>query len=299
MSTPSIPPAWTPANLAPEAPATQQSQINPKRLVTASLTLLCEILAAIAAFVSWWTWSVSTTSQGSGTLYFLPGNSLSGTYSGTSSSQTYAAAGLGQVGALYEGVPAGVLVAMTLCFVAGVVALLASLGKIRNPARHSTARSLMMVPLILFLILVIAVPVSQPALIDGSDPSSCSRLSSVNSPCNSFWGSFSAAGGSSSWGPDWGWYLAITGIVLLIAAMVIWSLSADEPWQQTASAAAPAAALSPTPTVSAGTPTGKVCLRCGAYHPEPVLAFCSKCGGPVGALGTQPAGAPPAVPPSS
>jgi hypothetical protein len=37
----------------------------------------------------------------------------------------------------------------------------------------------------------------------------------------------------------------------------------------------------------AGAPAGKVCLRCGAYYAEPIPAFCSKCGGPVGS-GTPP-----------
>ena len=52
-------------------------------------------------------------------------------------------------------------------------------------------------------------------------------------------------------------------------------------------------APSPVPQVHPGAPSGKVCLRCGAYYPEPVPAFCSKCGGPVGSSSTS---APPPSP---
>lgn len=42
-----------------------------------------------------------------------------------------------------------------------------------------------------------------------------------------------------------------------------------------------------------GVPSGKVCLKCGTYYPDPAPPFCSRCGAPVAAP------PPPPPPPSA
>lgn len=196
----------------------RQSSPIARGLVGSSLILVCGILAIISAFASWWTISVS----GTGTVSFLPGDSYSATSGGTSASQTYAAGSLGQVGALYEGLLAGLVVVVVFFFLAALIGLLISLRKITNPNRLSTPRNLLIVALIILLALVPLVPALQPTLFHNSDRAGCNELGGTKTPCNSFWGSLSADGVTASWGSDVGWYLAIAAIIIAIASIVIW-----------------------------------------------------------------------------
>jgi len=66
----------------------------------------------------------------------------------------------------------------------------------------------------------------------------------------------------------------IVGLILVILGAI---LKSTEPKPETG----PGIGTPP------GAPSGKVCLRCGAYYPDPVPAFCSKCGAPVGGTGLQ------------
>jgi len=79
------------------------------------------------------------------------------------------------------------------------------------------------------------------------------------------------------------------GIIVVIVALILVILGAVLRSKDKA-APAPPAGRSP------GMPAGKVCLRCGTYFPEPVPAFCGKCGGPVGASFPGSAQAPPGTP---
>jgi len=284
----SISSSETPVEVTPESVSTQPFKFNLKRLLTASLAFVCGILAAVSALSAWWTWSNDGMFHTSGTVHFLPGGSSFGTLYGYSGSQSYAAADLGPVGALYEGVLAGVLTVTVLSFVVGIVALLASLGKVRDPARHTTVRNALIVSLVVILSLVILVPALQPGLFNGSDPADCYHLGTGTTPCNSFWGSASGAGGTSSWGADSGWYLGVTTVVLLIAALILWRLSAYDPWEQATPTLTPSGAPAPAPVISTSSPRGRVCPQCGAYYSAPVPEFCWKCGGPVGAVAFPP-----------
>lgn len=80
-------------------------------------------LGGISTISAWWSASLSGIS-GSGTLDFLPGNSLSASIPGASASATYASEGLGQVGALYEGILVFGILAMVFSFIAGIVGFL-------------------------------------------------------------------------------------------------------------------------------------------------------------------------------
>lgn len=84
----------------------------------------------------------------------------------------------------------------------------------------------------------------------------------------------------------------VVGIIVVIVALILVILGAVLKSKvpgvaaPTWGAQPPGAALTAPGALLGGThvaPSGKVCLRCGAYYPEPVPAFCSKCGGPVGA----------------
>jgi len=213
------------------SPASQPILQSMRRLMVAAIAFAGAVLSGLALVCSWWTISVSG-SGGSGSLSFLPGDSLTGSFAGGSSvTQTYASNGLGPVGGLYEGVLAGAIIALVLGLVAGLLALLVSFGKIRNAKRYSTIRNLLALGLLAVLILAVVVPSLQPTLFSNSNPSSlCSSTLGTKTPCNSFWGSINGNGETITWGSDVGWYLAVSSAVLLFAALILWIASRRDPW---------------------------------------------------------------------
>jgi len=208
--------------------------MNPKRVVASALAFAAGVCSGLSTISPWWSISVALPSEGA-TLKFLPGDafSVSGNFYGNSAqgSLTYASHGLGQVGALYEGVLAFGVVVMVLSIAAGGIGLIWAFGKGRGPSKGSAFRSLTLALTIISVAAALLVPLAQPGIIAQHPAGLCGSSGGVKTMCNSFWGSASANGATATWGADVGWYLWVASFVLLITAMVVWQLSRDEPWE--------------------------------------------------------------------
>lgn len=237
------------------APTPSGLKVSLKRLIAGCLGLVSGILFGISAATSWWTVSIPIVGGGSASLSFLPGSSYLVSGIGTSGSFGYAAAGLGPVGAMYEGVLAVAIVLLIVSLILGTLAILGALGKAGSTNRFGMVRGLLIALFVLSLFVVILVPAAQPSLLSSSG-GGCSGFPSGTNPCGSFWGSGGHGENSYSWGSDVGWYLAVTGVVLMVAALAVWISSSAEPWGGGSSPAASSAAgalpgtPSPAPTAA-------------------------------------------------
>jgi len=267
--------------------------MNTMRLSAAAIALVAGICSGISAFSAWWTLSASGTY--SGTINFLPGDSLKGAFSGSSSTQTYASNGIGQVGALYEGVLAMTIVVMAIAFIAGIIGVILAVAKSRSQSTSRAFLGLSTVVIVVSLVAVLLVALAQPSIIAQHPAGSCGGYPGVKTPCNSFWGSVSGNGETVTWGADVGWYLEIVALVLGIAAFVVWRLSRPEPIEAPGApvAAAVPSAVSTGVPVPAVTPPASVvetppaapvseryCPACGARNLR-ASAFCESCGKPL------------------
>jgi len=228
---------------------------------------------------------------------FLPGSSTSVIANGNSASVTYASVGWGPVGTLYEGVLAIGIAVMLLSLIGGVLAFIASIGRIRNPSAYRAIRNSIIVVGVLAIVAVAMVPVAQPYAF-GQSSGGCSSTG-VSSPCSSFWGSLSESNGTTvSWGADVGWYLGISAGVLSYAGLAIWLWSVSDPWGRPSPP--PATYTGPTPSYPASGPTytpvapsaptypstappqlvpaERYCTACGTGNSR-VARFCARCGG--------------------
>lgn len=268
--------------------------MNTMRLSAAAIALVAGVCSGISAFSAWWT--LTGSGPVSATLSFLPGDSLSASESGSTSSYTYASQGLGQVGALYEGVLAIAIVVMVLSFIAGAIGLVISLVRSRSQSKGGSFMSLTIVVIVVSLVAILLAALAQPSIIAQHPGGACGGYPGMKTPCNSFWGSVSANGETVTWGADSGWYLEIAALVLVIAAFVVWRLSRPESLE---TPTVPFAAAAPTPpspesaTAPDLTPHQPVaappavtpiverfCPSCGAKNLR-ASAFCESCGKPL------------------
>jgi hypothetical protein len=187
-----------------------------RRLIASVLFFLAAILAGIAAFTPWWTIAASGTVNES--FSFFPGSSYSevnGAH-GATMFYTYSShADLASLAGLYEGVLGLLLAALVLGLVVGIVGLVVSFGRLPGFAQNHAVRWLAIVLIVLLAVAIAVVPSLQPGLITG-----CSSTGSTE--CNSFWGSTSTAGLTSTWGSGLGWYLAIGAVAALVAGFFVW-----------------------------------------------------------------------------
>jgi len=197
---------------------------NPSRFVSGLLMLIAGVLSGVSATVAWWTDSFSSSN-----IHFLPGGSLTGSGSGGTVTESYAAYGIGPVEALYEFAFAAALALMVLALIAGILGVIGSLNRIRNPIRKGTVRGIVITVLVVSLALTIIVPAVQPYALSKSS-GGCAPGWNPQSPCDSFWGSGSQSGTSYTWGADAGFYLMVVTVVLLVAALVFWVRAWSEPW---------------------------------------------------------------------
>ena len=151
----------------PSAVAGPSRQLSHRRFVSAILALIAGILGGISTVTAWWTDSFTSPSSAS-EIHFLPGGSLTGTSSGGTVSASYAGLGFGPVGALYEAILAMALAVMVLGLIGGIVGLLASWGRLRNPNRNGMVRGMLVVVLVIALFSVIIVPSLQPYTVSNS-----------------------------------------------------------------------------------------------------------------------------------
>lgn len=186
-----------------------------RRLFGAIGGLGAAALTALSALTPWWFTSTSTGATSSQALFY-PGGSLYAGGGGSGGFTTYAAEGLGPVGALYVSV---LVLAVVVALLAAAAGLMLLVGR-RSP-RHALARIALVVAMVVGALLVIAVPAAQPDLYRAANPGGgCSTLGSPN-VCDSFWGSMSAAGRSVSWGAGLGWWLDLAAVILLGLAIYL------------------------------------------------------------------------------
>lgn len=259
--------------------------MNWNRFLASVLAMAAGVVSGVSMLSAWWSLSLSTGGHHY-TLSFLPGNSLTASVDQSSASGTYASIGLGQVGGLYEAVLAFGVVVTLLSFVAGVVGLLWTFGRLRGPSRGSAFEMLAIGLAIVSIGAIVLVPLVQPSAFASGSFIPCSSASSVGSPCTSFWGSVSDPNGTGSWGADAGWYLEVGAIALLLGAFVEWLTSRDDPWpgpRARARAGLPPAAPGARPKVASSAPVPKA--RPGP-SPRPALSgpapaadrYCPSCG---------------------
>lgn len=278
--------------------ASRSATFPAKRLAASLVFLVAGVLAGLSSITSWWTLSESGSTF-TGSIGFLPGDSYQASGDGVTASGSYASDGLGPVGSMYEGVLALVLVVLILALVAGIIGVVASFSRTVNPARYYTVRNLLVVTLILATFATVLVPTLQPTLFHNSNPSDlCSSSSGTQTPCNSFWGSLSAGGESSTWGSDLGWYLSLATVVLSVGGLFVWRAGRQEPWgsrdllvpnfpssryPEGGFLASPTHLTQTQPTAgpsvisSSGAASGRFCPSCGAGN-EADYSFCQRCG---------------------
>jgi hypothetical protein len=241
--------------------------MNSKALVASILAFGAGILSGLSALSPWWTLSGSGGGVGSLSIGFLPGGSFSASDNGTTASFSYASQGVGQIGALYEGILALTVLIMLISFVVGGLGLLRTFKGNRQGGGMDSVQVWAVCVLILAVVAILVVPLAQPGVIAMHPAGLCASQSGLKTPCNSFWGSVSANGATLSWGADLGWYLEIATVAILIAALLTWRRAILEPW------------VTPTayPVPSATPPSIQVCLKCGTVRTSP-QPFCPACG---------------------
>ncbi len=241
--------------------------MNSKALVGSVLALGAGILSGLSALSPWWTLSGSGGGVGSVSIGFLPGGSFSASDNGTTASFSYASQGIGQIGALYEGILALTVLIMLISFVVGGLGLLRSFKGNRNSAGMDSVQVWAVCVLVLAVVAVLVIPLAQPGVFAMHPAGLCAGQSGLKTPCNSFWGSVSANGATLSWGADVGWYLEIAAFAVLIAALLTWRRAILEPW---VAPAAPPVSTTPPPSM-------QVCLKCGTVRTSS-QPFCPACG---------------------
>jgi succinate dehydrogenase/fumarate reductase cytochrome b subunit len=235
--------------------------LNSRRLLASVFSLIAGVLAAASTALGWW--AVSATGGSGATIWFLPGSSLAATVGGSSETVTYASVQLGPVEALYEAVLAIAIVLAIFALVVGILLLLSAIGKIRNPARYTTLRNLIVVVTIVSLFLVVMVPALQETAISRSGNTGaglCDLATSSTNPCTAFWGSSASGGNNYSWGADVGWYLVLSATILLAVGFYLWRSARMAPWGSAGQplAGAPAGALTPMTSGGPATPVDRL-----------------------------------------
>jgi putative oligomerization/nucleic acid binding protein len=226
-----------------------------RRLISSVLLIAAGVLSAFSLTASWWSYS-NAGAGGSSTSQFIPGTSTSIVTKGMTVSMSYADAGLGPVGALYLGLLVGGLILAAVALAAGAIALLATWGRVQNPARQVTLRNLLVGLTVAAIACVVAIPLAQPSLVNLSGSAWCPAGSTSATPCTSYWGASKVGSTSQSWGADTGWYLFLGAPVLLALSLLFWGTAAREPWGRAlrAPGVRPASAAPGTPAVAARPP---------------------------------------------
>ncbi len=197
-------------------PRLSEEEIGVARYTAAGLVLASGILALYSIFSYWWLISGFPTGTG---VAFFPGASLrnNGTFS------TYASAGLGPVGGVYEAILVLAIVAGVLAIVGGALALLMT-------ARHRKPQNMRIGGLILAGVVIEGITVAiAPAMTpwalndSGGTPSFCSGWTE-GSPCSSFWGTGTYGGAGLTFVGADGWIIMIGALALGVLGVVIWAL---------------------------------------------------------------------------
>jgi hypothetical protein len=187
-------------------------------MAAGGLFLLGGTLSLTSTVLAWW----SLRNPG-GTVSFYTYN-IQTSGNGASNSSSYAAAGLGHVGGMYDAILALVVIAGILGVVAGLISLRNGMGR-GSPSRKGTVKRLAIATLVLALFAVALAPAMQPWVLHQT-PGNCGGMSAPT-PCASFWGSETVLGNSYSWGAAAGWYLALGALIVVVMGVILWALGRD------------------------------------------------------------------------
>jgi hypothetical protein len=204
-------PSTTPADAKgrPRSNTTREAQ------VAASLLMVGGALALFSAFTAWW-----VLSGGDLRITLFPGSSYEITLAGQTKHYSYAGAGLGPVGGIYEAVLALAIVAGILAMLAGVLGLASSYRDLKSP-RPGTIGGLAAAVAVILLVALILPVAAQPWGFRDASGGGCSG-SSGSSYCSSFWGSNGSGGARLTWGASTGWFLTLGGLTLALIGIVLW-----------------------------------------------------------------------------
>jgi hypothetical protein len=225
-------------------------------MIVAALILIGAILAIASAFTPWYsekfTYMGATITQNAypglpnsnGTIQY----SCSGLPSEVScpSSSSYSSDHANHTGTIAETGFFLVIVAFVLGLIGAILILMSR----NNPKRGVPALALGVVAMILAIAAVGVFAGALPGAIGADSPGH-----SGTGPWSSFIGSgnasgYGASGGSLSWGPSIGWYLAIGAFILfLVGIILLWRSRKDS-----MASAAPATASTPAPATGSTTP---------------------------------------------
>ncbi|MGA8604742.1 MAG: hypothetical protein WB788_06760 [Thermoplasmata archaeon] len=224
------------------------------RMVGAAIVLVAAILMIVALFTPWYMEQVSSSGINV-TLNAYPGlpstngtiqYSCSGLPSGAQcpSQTSYTTDKLNNTGNIAE---AGFFL-IIVGFVLGLIGAILGFASGKNARRAGPARTLAIVALIVAIAAVAMFAVALPTAIGQDTPGH-----SGTGPWSSFFGSGNSSsmgipGGTLTWGPGIGWYLAIVAFVLFLVGMIVLARAQKEPPQPVAAVSTPTAPVSPPPT---------------------------------------------------
>lgn len=252
--------ALAPTGPAPRRPAGYRHR---KRSTASILLTIGLVLILISMFIGWWTATETLTGNPSSTttLNFIPGSSYTTTCtssttgcggSGSSSTtSTYASSNLNHVSTIYQDVQYLLIGAVLLVAFAVVAGFLGAFGISFGRGQMSMVVAFAIIAAILCLAAAAWVAVGQPAALSSDANGSCGASPNI---CGSFWGSYSAAGGSETWGAGGGWYLALVGFILVIAGGAMYARTRSEPFTLAEIAQAPPPSSYPPPPAYAYPP---------------------------------------------
>jgi hypothetical protein len=220
--------AVTPAPM-PTAPAPPRGPPEPpsaaRRLFSAAFAVTAAILAGISAFTVWWTFSIPSSGV---VLDFRPGEYFYAfqVMSNISLRIPFASAGYGPLEGLYVALLALALGLLVFGLLVGGLMVVSALGKLRNPAAHTTLRNLAVVLVVVAVFALAVAPSLQPTLAGRSSPGLIDLCTLSNNtsqtPCNSFWGTGVGSSGPVAWGGNVGWYLMLVAALFFLVSLVTW-----------------------------------------------------------------------------
>lgn len=208
---------------APSAVGPASESVNSWRLAGGVAALSAFVTLALTTLVPWW---VLVSPKSSGFSFYLTDTVRLIYYSSvTRISLAYESVGMVWISLLYACLLALILVALAIALVAGVLAILAAVGRVRSPYWIRGLRTLLVIGLVLALAATVAGPVAQPTAFareKGTLLNVCMVNPGARSPCTTFWGSVNVSGTLYTWGPSFGWFLAVASTILLFVALLCW-----------------------------------------------------------------------------
>lgn len=223
------------------------------RMVGAAVILVGAILMIVALFTPWYMEQISDSGR-TITLNSYPGMpstngtiqySCSGLPSGYQcpSQTSYSADHLNNTGTIAE---TGYYL-IILGFIFGLIGAILGFASGNKPGRARSGMTMAIVAMVVAIAAVGMFAVALPTAIGQDTPNHTGT-----GPWSSFYGSGNASsyglpGGTLSWGPATGWYLAIGAFVLFLVGMIILARARREPPEPAATAPAAAAPAAPPP----------------------------------------------------